>query len=253
MTEYQKLKSIIDEIDVLIEKRVTSDSPEFEAWKTKAQRFLIKQFGENSLEYRKLSNTHFSLMVYTLSTTHAEFVRACKEGLLSTKAVFQTYLEEMSNDNIIEEQTIVNADYSKIFIVHGHDGELKQAVARIIERQGIEAIILSEQANKGRTIIEKFEDYSDVSGAICLFTSDDYGRAKADKTDNARARQNVVLETGYFMGKLGRDHVVLLADKGIEMPSDLSGVVYTDTARWEIDLLKELKAIGYNVDFNKLF
>ena len=103
MTEYQKLKSIIDEIDVLIEKRVTSDSPEFEAWKTKAQRFLIKQFGENSLEYRKLSNTRFSLMVYTLSTTHAEFVKACKDGLLSTRAIFQTYLEEMSNDNIIEE------------------------------------------------------------------------------------------------------------------------------------------------------
>jgi predicted nucleotide-binding protein len=141
----------------------------------------------------------------------------------------------------------------RIFIVHGHDGELKQSVARIIEKQGIEAIILSEQANKGRTIIEKFEDYSDVGGAICLFTADDYGRAKKDEADNTRARQNVVLETGYFMGKLGRDHVVLLADKSIEMPSDLSGIVYTDTAKWEIDLLKELKAIGYTVDFNKLF
>ena len=143
--------------------------------------------------------------------------------------------------------------YSKVFVVHGHDGELKQSVARIIEKQGIEAIILSEQANKGRTIIEKFEDYSDVSGAICLFTADDYGRAKKDETYNTRARQNVVLETGYFMGKLGRDHVVLLADKDIEMPSDLSGFVYTDTNNWEIDLLKELKAMGYDVDFNKFF
>ena len=86
-----------------------------------------------------------------------------------------------------------------------------------------------------------------------MFTADDCGRAKSDTTDNTRARQNVVLETGYFMGKLGRDHVVLLADKGIEIPSDLSGIVYTDTAKWEIDLLKELKAIGYTVDFNKLF
>ena len=109
------------------------------------------------------------------------------------------------------------------------------------------------QANKGRTIIEKFEDYSDVGGAICLFTADDYGRAKTNETDNTRARQNVVLETGYFMGKLGRDHVVLLADQNIEMPSDLSGVVYTDTTKWEIDLLKELKEMGYTVDFNKLF
>ena len=86
-----------------------------------------------------------------------------------------------------------------------------------------------------------------------MFTTDDLGKAKNDATDNTRARQNVVMETGYFMGKLGRDHVVILADKGIEMPSDLSGVVYTDTSKWEIDLLKELKAMGYTVDFNKLF
>lgn len=141
----------------------------------------------------------------------------------------------------------------KIFIVHGHDGELKQAVARIVEKQGITAIILSEQANQGRTIIEKFEDYSDVDGAICLFTADDIGKAKNDSADNQRARQNVVLETGYFMGKLGRNHIVILADNGIEMPSDLSGVVYTDTDSWQIDLLKELKAMGYTIDFNKLF
>ena len=85
-----------------------------------------------------------------------------------------------------------------------------------------------------------------------MFTADDCGRAKADKTDNTRARQNVVLETGYFMGKLGRDHVVLLADKGIEMPSDLSGVVYTDTGSWQFALLKEMDAMGYKVDLNKL-
>lgn len=55
------------------------------------------------------------------------------------------------------------------------------------------------------------------------------------------------------MGKLGRDRVVILADKGIEMPSDLSGVVYTNTSDWQINLLKELKAMGYAIDFNKLF
>ena len=141
----------------------------------------------------------------------------------------------------------------KIFIVHGHNGELKQSVARIIEKQGIEAVILSEQANQGRTIIEKFENYGDVGGAICLFTSDDIGKAKSEDSDKPRARQNVVLETGYFMGKLGRDHVIILSDDGIEMPSDLSGVVYTNTSNWQIELLKDLKAMGYAIDFNKLF
>lgn len=71
--------------------------------------------------------------------------------------------------------------FDRVFIVHGHDGALKESVARIIEKQKIEAVILSEQANRGRTIIEKFENYSDVSGAICLFTADDIGRAKKNR------------------------------------------------------------------------
>lgn len=256
MTDYEKLKGIIDEIDVLIKNKVASSDADFEAWHTKTERFLIKLYGKNSLEHNKFKNTSFSLMVWTSSTTRLDAVKACIEDLKVTKAVFLTYLEEMEEETdtvVVQKDSAVIPTYDKLFIVHGHDGELKQAVARIIEKQGIEAIILSEQANKGRTIIEKFEDYSDVGGAICLFTADDYGRAKADKTDNTRARQNVVLETGYFMGKLGRDHVVLLADKGIEMPSDLSGVVYTETGKWEIDLLKELKEMGYTIDFNKLF
>lgn len=255
MTACEKLKDIIDEIDVLISRGVTSSDSDFQAWKTRAERFLIKQYGKDGLEYQKFIQTRFSLMVLTSGTPHSRFIEACRDGLKTTKAVFLTYLEELEEDTVSQQPQVVsnvNLTYSKVFVVHGHDGELKQSVARIIEKQGIEAIILSEQANKGRTIIEKFEDYSDVSGAICLFTADDYGRAKKDTEDNTRARQNVVLEAGYFMGKLGRDRVVLLADKDIEMPSDLSGVVYTDTMSWQFDLLKELNAMGYKVDLNKL-
>lgn len=174
---------------------------------------------------------------------------------MSCKAIFETNLEDMEEekDSDSQDKTTKSEHMNKIFIVHGHDGELKQLVARIIEKQKLEAIILSEQANRGRTIIEKFEDYSDVSSAIWLFTADDFGREKEEPSDSTRARQNVVLETGYFMGKLGRDHVVILADNGIEMPSDLSGVVYTNKESWKIDLLKELRDMGYTVDFNKLF
>lgn len=252
MTDYEKLKGIIDEIDVLIENKVTSSNPEFKAWHLKAERFLTRYFGDNSLEHQKFKDTKFTLIFLFGNTPKSEFIEKCKTALISTKVMFQTYLEEMEEGITQNQTTQSNFGFDKVFIVHGHDGELKQSVARIIEKQGIEAIILSEQANKGRTIIEKFEDYSDVGGAICLFTADDYGRAKKDDIDNIRARQNVVLETGYFMGKLGRDHVVLLADKGIDMPSDLSGVVYTDTASWKFDLLKELNAMGYKVDLNKL-
>ena len=258
MTDFEKLNSIIREIDNLIDHHVRASAPAFEAWQTRAERFLIKRFGKDSLEHKKFCDTHFSPLIWC-GDDEDEYIRlsisACRDGLRSCKAIFETYLEDIADEGetSAQESVIPTAcDMDKVFIVHGHDGELKQSVARIIEKQEIEAIILSEQANKGRTIIEKFEDYSDVGGAICLFTADDFGRAKKDSSDNVRARQNVVLETGYFMGKLGRDHVVLLADKSIEMPSDLSGVVYTDTANWNFDLLKELSAMGYKVDLNKL-
>ena len=254
MNDYEKLEEIIKKIDKLIEKRVTSSDIDFKAWEANTERFLVKRFGKESLEYTNFVNTFFSPTVLFYDTPDYKFVEACMKGLQTTKAVFVTYLEEMNEEkNSTPPRNINNNTYDKVFIVHGHDGELKLTVERIIEKQGIEAIILSEQVNKGRTIIEKFEDYSDVGGAICLFTADDYGRAKTDETDSIRARQNVVLETGYFMGKLGRDHVVLLADQNIEMPSDLSGVVYTDSANWAINLLKELKEMGYTVDLNKLF
>lgn len=258
MTDYEKLKGIVDEIDDLISHHISSSAPAFEAWHTKTERFLIKKYGENSLEHKKFLDTYFTS--FWIGDDEEDdiinSIKCCCDRLISCKAIFETYLEDIADESESILQSNSNTKFgnmSKIFIVHGHDGELKQSVARLIEKQGIEAIILSEQANQGRTIIEKFEDYSDVDGAICLFTSDDIGKAKKDSADKSRARQNVVLETGYFMGKLGRNHVVILADNGIEMPSDLSGVVYTNTGSWQTDLLKELKSIGYTVDFNKLF
>lgn len=250
MTDYEKLKAIMDEIPVLIFESVTSSDVSFRAWKTKAERFLVYKYGNNSFEHNQFVRTRFSPNAYTLGDPRDKFISTCKEGLLTTQEVFNSYLKEIEEHESGSPKVILN--YSKVFVVHGHDGEMKQSVARIIEKQGIEAIILSEQANRGKTIIEKLEGNSDVGGAVCLFTADDVGRENSEHDDKPRARQNVVLEAGYFMGKLGRNRVVFLADDGIEMPSDLSGVVYTSTNNWQFDLLKELKAMGYPIDFNKL-
>lgn len=256
MTDYERFKKIYDDIDVLIEHRVRTASQEFISWKTRAERFLRAHYGENSKEVVNFENTHFSLMIYTFNETESDYIEACKSGLVESKAVFEVYLEELKENDITpdNEATQDNSiSKSKVFVVHGHDEALKQEVARIVEKQGLEAIILSEQANHGKTIIEKFEENTDVGAAICLFTGDDYGKAKDVEDDNLRARQNVVFEAGYFMGKLGRENVILIANPEIELPSDLQGVVYTNEKSWQIDVLKELKAIGYNVDFNKLF
>ena len=258
MTDYQKFKAIYDEIDVLIAHNVKSSTPEFVTWRTKAMRFLNNYYGEKSEESTKFKTTNFHPTIMIVGAfNEGDYISYCRSALNSTKAIFVVYLDEIKEkegSNIQEGQPeqIVHV-LNKVFIVHGHDNALKQEVARIIEKQGIEAVILSEQANQGKTIIEKIEENADVDAAICLFTGDDYGKAKDVEDDNLRARQNVVFEAGYFMGKLGRENVILIANPEIEIPSDLQGVVYTNKDMWQTDVLRELKAIGYNVDFNKLF
>ena len=89
---------------------------------------------------------------------------------------------------------------------------MKQAVARTVERLGLEAVILHEKSNRGQTLIEKIERYFDVGFAVVLLSPDDTGYANAEgpKSARPRARQNVILELGYFAGKLGRENVVAL-------------------------------------------
>lgn len=255
MTDYDKLKEIVDEIDVLLQKQVTACSSEFQAWKNKASRFLIKKYGEQSFEIRDFKKYRFSLVMYCIgSTPRSAFVNACANDLESIKGVFNEYLREMKEENNMN-QIISETQKAKsnVFIVHGHDGELKHSVARLLEGQGITPIILDECENQGNTIIEKFENYScDVSAAICLFTADDFGNVMDQKEKKHRARQNVVFETGYFIGKLGRKHIVIISEKDIELPSDLQGVLFTDKDNWKLALLKELKSIGYSFDLNKL-
>jgi predicted nucleotide-binding protein len=141
---------------------------------------------------------------------------------------------------------------NKIFIVHGHDEALKNEVARYIEKLGLEAIILDEQASKGRTIIEQIEQHcSDVSFGIVLYTSCDIG-GKTEEDLQPRARQNVVFEHGYLMGKIGRKNIVALVKDKVEKPSDISGVIYIEiSGNWKQDLAKEMKEVGYEINLNK--
>ncbi len=147
------------------------------------------------------------------------------------------------------------ANAKRVFIVHGHDDLTKTKTARFIEKLGFEAVILHEQASKGMTIIEKIEANTDVGFAIVLYTPDDRGNAAepASKGElSPRARQNVVFEHGYLIAKLSRARVVPLVSGGVELPSDISGIVYVDDANWQIEIAKEMKGAGYAVDFNKI-
>ena len=157
-----------------------------------------------------------------------------------------------------ENTSLINAPLgNSVFIVHGHDDGAKQAVARMIDRLGLNPIILDEQPQAGRTIIEKFEEHAgEVGFAIVLLTPDDVGAKEGDAEKlNLRARQNVIFELGFFVGKLGRERACPLYKQGVEIPSDYYGVGYVELDEndgWQLRVARELRSAGLPVDLNNL-
>jgi predicted nucleotide-binding protein len=144
----------------------------------------------------------------------------------------------------------------EVFIVHGHDEAAKTKTARFIEQLELKPIILHEQASGSKTVIEKIEAYSNVGFGIVLYTPCDLG-AKAEENPiyKNRARQNVVFEHGFLIGKIGRANVCALVKDEVETPNDISGVVYIkmdSEDAWHLKIARELRNSGYEIDMNKL-
>jgi predicted nucleotide-binding protein len=140
--------------------------------------------------------------------------------------------------------------------VHGHDELAKQKVARFVDQLDLTPVILHEQPSEGKTVIEKLETHSAVDFAVVLLTPDDVGYP-ADQQNQAkpRARQNVILELGLFLGTLGRNRVCALYKGNVEIPSDYLGVVYVqmdDAEGWKLSLAREIRQAGVDVDLNKV-
>ena len=138
---------------------------------------------------------------------------------------------------------------NKIFIVHGHDKEMKTDVQLLLNRAGLDDVVLHERPDRGRTIIDKLiQESKDACYAIALLSPDD-----ELANGNPRARQNVILEIGYFLGKLGKERVRLLKRGNIVIPSDLQGILYEnyDTeGNWRMNILKEIKAVGIEINID---
>ena len=180
MGNYEKLKGICLQIDKLIALKVVRSSNEFQIWLKNTRRFLCNCFGENSIELREFNKLHFDLTL--VNVENWERVEKCKNDLEIAKGMFENYLEDMESDTTKDTDSIKDEEFNKVFIVHGHDTNLKLEVARLLENQGIEAIILHEQVNAGMTIMEKIESYGNtVNAAIILFTPDDDGKAKKEE------------------------------------------------------------------------
>jgi predicted nucleotide-binding protein len=241
------------------------DTPEFDIWHRNTQVAIANTFGEKSRHVDDFNNINYTLMVLTSSTPDSAFQKAYVRGLQSAASVLQSMIEEVQEyweeDPEEKARTLSRGtppiSSRNVFIIHGHDEAAKEAIARFISKLGLNPVILHEQPNQGRTIIEKFEDHSEVAYAIALLTPDDVGAAKTEITNLCdRSRQNVIFEFGYFIGKLGRKKVCGITKGSVELPSDYSGVLYIPldpAGAWRMALVRELRAIGLNVDANLAF
>ena len=223
--------------------------------KTKIKDILIKESECSSIEFAKATSSS------AIRRTPFDIIKSPKYSKNITRRILNECESQLPEATTKSEAPTPNnpkapMDKTKVFIVHGHDGEAKQAVARFIEKIGLEAIILHEQASSGKTIIEKIEEYTNVGFGIVLYTPCDLGASQEKKDElKARARQNVVFEHGYLMGKIGRENVCALVKGDIEKPTDISGVVYIpmdESEAWKYQVAKEMKACGYEFDSSKL-
>ncbi len=214
--------------------------------------FLVREFGvlqgfSTNPEHTKVTKFQISEDILTFKNTGREWDEFVKQRSEQIEGVVQPLK--------VEGMTSVQSDSRKIFLVHGHDEAVKHSVARFLEKLGFQPIILHEQPNRGQTLIEKFEANSDVGFAVVLLTPDDVGRVVSDKKLNPRARQNVILELGYFLAKLGRPRVCALYKNMVELPSDVDGVIYIaydDSGGWRVKLANEIRAAGISVDMNQV-
>ncbi len=258
-----KSLELLTDLKSQIENLPHRDSGKLDGLKQRTHMLTDKIFGIDSNYHSTLKLISFSPRFVMGGTGSGPYDNAWKRGVQSFLNLVNTMIEdisissEMTGIDTVKTESKGNISPENIFLVHGHNEEMKQSVARTIEKLNLKPIILHERPNKGRTIIQKFIDHSNVGFAIVLMSGDDYGFTKTDNSSNAklRARQNVILELGFFLGRLGIEKVVALFEQieNFEIPSDYDGVIfipYDPDGRWKFDLIKELKASDYNVDAN---
>ena len=241
------------------------DAPQLATWRQDVQGILNRFYGGGSLEIEQFNQIRFAPFMFTSGTPNSVFDEARRDGLQHAEAFICSRirdLEEVIADSSVQDQDASvyphseRKDLRKVFVVHGHDHGGKEAVARYLGKLGLEPIVLHEQPDEGRTIIEKFEHYSDVACAVVILSPDDVVAAVNNPaSQEKRARQNVIFEMGFFIGRLGRNLTFALLQDGVSKPSDIDGVLYIpmSTDMWRLTLARELKSAGLDVDANKAF
>ena len=238
---------------------------EFTKWQRATELALRNIFGEKAKNIDEFTAILYSPMVITSESEDEDFQRPYLRGLREAKALLESMVEEIKEywpeaDGVpvsaqLPQPPKIMTESKNVFIIHGRDDGIKETAARFVSDLDYVPIILHELPSEGKTVIEKFEANADVCFVIALLTPDDMGGLSGKKEFKPRARQNVIFEFGYFVGRLSRKRVCALTKGDIEIPSDYAGVVYIpmDSAgAWRMLLLREMKAAGLTVDANKV-
>lgn len=236
---------------------------DFAAWKNQTEVVLRTLFGVGHPTYESFLRTRFSSQIISVdrSSDGAAFRERGVKSVLALLggAKLELQLSAQVPDVAQDDETHKGkvAANGRVFIVHGHDSSLKNETARFLkDLTGEDPVILHEQPDGGRSLIEKFEASAATTGyAVVLLTADDLGRAKGEKIDQLRGRQNVVFEMGFFFGSLGRGNVAVIHDNGVEEPGDVRGMLYVprdDAGAWKMRIAREIDHAGIAVDWAAL-
>ena len=266
----ERLSALRDAVDGL--RGLDASSPGFLRWYEDVKGTFKYVFGQKSDEMESLLAIWHTPMVRNTGTSadarienERNRLEAFQNGLVKYAALIASQIHQVSafwpEDEVSTRRETVGegagpVDSKQVFVVHGRDHGTLAEVKQVLSQLGLEPVILQDLPNQGRTIIEKFEDYAQVGFAVVICTPDDEGKlAQGGREPQPRVRQNVVFEWGYFIGKLRREKVCALIKGGVEIHSDYDGVLYVemgDNESWKVQLARELKGAGYDVDANKL-
>jgi len=194
---------------------------------------------------------------WKLLINNGAIVNLFDTGKLSVQGKNSEEIRALLTESNVKNTKINN---KKVFVVYGHDQNARTQLEAMLRRWDLEPLILDQLASSGQTVIEKLEEYiKQASFGIVLATPDDYGYAKAEPDKKKfRVRQNVVLELGMLLAKMGRPNVAILLSQTEEMerPSDIDGLIYIpfkgNVEETKLSLAKEMEKCGYKISATQL-
>lgn len=255
------LKKLIEETESIInQKRFSTD---FKIWKSKVERFLKQAFPQDDTYLKQFQDVSYAHSGYIISAGESTFEKNKRErernivygnGIIYAKKLLQSFADDLASSTSSEKTTSEKLGKT-VFIVHGHDEDVLFKIKSTINNLKLNPVILHEQENEGFTLIEKLETHSEKADyAIILLTPDDEGYPRGNESKKRfRARQNVILELGLFLGLIGRKRVAVIYKGEVEIPSDYEGVLYIPMKdEWKLKLAKEMKIAGIELSLDDL-